>query len=239
MPLHELFAGSTTSFIISPIMSIIDLMKNKGYMIEYNNDIKGTSLDVKLKTKMEIRDRIVSLLNIDKEKMTDFEKRLTSDDKFLEKHFNLRIFMANDIDDKICKSIVNNLYIETIKNKYTKIKICKELIRVLNVGELSNMTKKLTENFGQTINNKWLDENISIIKKTFEIRTNKYDTFTYYNIYILLITILKNLFDGELFVSKRIQILKERCFYYEMNMNLLNQHKSIIKKLYDLVEFID
>ncbi len=218
---------------------LIDLMKNKGYTIEYNNDIKGTALDVKLKTKIEIRDRIVSLLNIDKEKMNDFEKKLTSDDKFLEKHFNLRIFMANDIDDKICKSIVNNLYIETIKNKYTKIKICKELMKVLNIDELSNMTKKLTENFGKTIKNKWLDENISIIKKTFDIRTNKYDTFTYYNIYILLITILKNLFDGELLVSKRIQILKERCFYYEMNINILNQHKSIIKKLDELVEFID
>ena len=99
-------------------------MKNKGYTIEYNNDIKGTALDVKLKTKMEIRDRIVSLLNINKSKMNDFEKKLTSDDKFLEKHFNLRIFMTENIDDKICKSIVNNLYIETIKNKYTKIKIC-------------------------------------------------------------------------------------------------------------------
>ncbi len=82
---------------------LIDLMKNKGYTIEYNNDIKGTSLDVKLKTKMEIRDRIVSLLNFNKAKMNDFEKRLTSDDKFLEKHFNLRIYLNGDIDDKICK----------------------------------------------------------------------------------------------------------------------------------------
>jgi hypothetical protein len=218
---------------------LIDLMKNKGYTIEYNNDIKGTQLGVKLKTKMEIRDRIVSILNLNKDNMNDFEKRLTSDDKFLEKHFNLRILLNSDIDDKICKSIVNNLYIETIKNKYTKIKICKELMKVLNINELSNMTKELTKKFGQMIENKWLDENIGIIKKTFEIRTNKYDTFTYYNIYILLITILKNLFDGELFIGKRIQILKERCFYYEMNVNIFNQHKSIIKKLDNLVEFID
>jgi hypothetical protein len=146
--------------------------------------------------------------------------------------------MANDIDDKICKSIVNNLYIETIKNKYTKIKICKELMKVLNINELSNMTKELTKNFGQMIENKWLDENISIIKKTFEIRTNKYDTFTYYNIYILLITILKNLFDGNLFVSKRIKF-DEFFYYYELNTTILNQHKYIIKKLDDLIEFID
>lgn len=218
---------------------LIDLMKNKGYTIEYNNNVKGTALDVKLKTKMEIRDRIVSLLNINKEKMTDFEKRLVSDDKFLEKHFNLRIFMAENIDDKICKSIVNNLYIETIKNKYTKIKICKELMKVLNIGELSNMSKELTKNFGQTINNKWLDENISIIKKTFDIRTSKYDTFTYYNIYILLITILKNLFDGELLINKKIKLNKINYWFYEINTNILNQHKSIIKKLDEIVEFID
>ena len=218
---------------------LIDLMKNKGYNIEYNNDIKGTNIDIKLKTKMEIRDRIVSLLNIDKAKMNDFEKRLTSDDKFLEKHFNLRMFLYNDIDDKIGKSIVNNLYIETIKNKYTKMKICKELLKVLNINELSNMTKELTKNFGQIIENKWLNENISIIKKTFEIRTDKYDTFTYYNIYILLITILKNLFDGDLFVSKQIKLNKIVYWVYELNTNILNQHKSIIQKINDIIEFID
>jgi hypothetical protein len=218
---------------------LIDLMKNKGYTIEYNNDIKGTNVDIKLKTKMEIRDRIVSLLNIDRAKMNDFEKRLTSDDKFLEKHFNLRIYLNGDIDDKICKSIVNNLYIETIKNKYTKIKICKELMKVLNINELSNMTKELTKNFSQMIENKWLDENISIIKKTFEIRTKKYDTFTYYNIYILLITILKNLFDGELFISKFIKINNIQFTWYLLDINILNQHKSIIKKLNEIVDFID
>ncbi len=112
-------------------------------------------------------------------------------------------------------------------------------MKVLNINELSNMTKELTKNFGQMIKNKWLDENISIIKKTFEIRTNKYDTFTYYNIYILLITILKNLFDGELFVSKFIKINNIQFTWYLLDINILNQHKSIIKKLDDLVEFID
>ncbi len=84
-----------------------------------------------------------------------------------------------------------------------------------------------------------MDENISIIKKTFEIRTKKYDTFTYYNIYILLITILKNLFDGDLFISKFIKIKNIKYNYYEMNINILNQHKSIIKKLDEIIEFID
>ncbi len=218
---------------------LIDLMKNKGYNIEYNNDIKGNKMNSKTNNKMEIRERIISLLNINNENISEFDKKLASDDKFLEKHFNLRMFLYNDIDDKIGKSIVNNLYIETIKNKYTKIKICKELMIVLNINELSNMTKELTKNFNQIIENKWLNENIGIIKKTFEIRTNKYDVFTYYNIYILLITILKNLFDGDLFIGKKFQNNKKEFYYYQLNINILNKHTNIINKINDFVEFID
>jgi hypothetical protein len=101
------------------------------------------------------------------------------------------------------------------------------------------MTKELTKIFGQIIENKWLDENISIIKKTFEIRTKKYYTFTYYNIYILLITILKNLFYGELLIGKQIKLNKIVYRVYELNTNILNQYKYIINKLNELIEFID
>lgn len=35
------------------------------------------------------------------------------------------------------------------------------------------------------IENKWLTDNIEMIKQTFEIKTNKYNDFVYYNIYVI------------------------------------------------------
>ena len=52
------------------------------------------------------------------------------------------------------------------------------------------LNKDLTKNFNNIIDDEWIKDNINIIKKTFNIRTNKYNDLTYY-IYLLMITILK------------------------------------------------
>ena len=68
------------------------------------------------------------MLYLDKDNLTDFEKLLVSDDKVLEKHFNLRLLLKNNIENKLVDSITENLFIEKIKSKYNKIKNCKEII---------------------------------------------------------------------------------------------------------------
>ena len=75
---------------------------------------------------------------------------------------------------------------------------------ILNYKEILSIKDK----FNAKITNEWLTENIKIIKKTFEIRAKKYDNFNYYNMYMLLIAILKNLFDINLFIRKECQINK-------------------------------
>lgn len=67
-------------------------------------------------------------------------------------------------------------------------------MNILNIKQLEDLTKQITTNFNNIIKNNWLDENIDIIKKTFDIRTKKYNNFSYYNIYLLLITVLKSIF---------------------------------------------
>jgi hypothetical protein len=134
----------------------------------------------------------------------------------LEKHFNLRLLLKNKIDERLVISITENLFIETIKSKYTKIKICKEIMKLLMIEDIQKLNKDLTKNFNNIIDDEWIKDNINIIKKTFDIRTKKYNDFIYYNIYLLLITILKNLFDIKLFIRKEIQINKVKhnilCF---------------------------
>ena len=84
----------------------------------------------------------------------------------------------------------------------------KTSVLIVNLAFISKrLSAKITKKFEKVIENKWLTENIEVIKRTFEIRTNKYDKFVYYNIYTLLITILKNLFDINLFMKKEIIVI--------------------------------
>ena len=110
---------------------------------------------------------------------------------------------------------------------------------LLEINNLQSLNKEITKKFNNIIDNVWLKENIKIIKKTFEIRTDKYHNFTYYNIYLLLITILKNLFDTKLFIKKEIQINKVKHIYHILDENVLLEHKSIIKKFNNSNSFND
>ncbi len=218
---------------------LIDIMKNKGYNIQFNNIIIGNKLDKKIVNKECIKERIVKLLHLDKDNLTNFEKELVTNDKKLEKHFNLRIFLNDNIEDKIIESIKNNLFIETIKNKLTKLKICKEIFKVLEINGLESLNKDIVAKFPQKIENKWLKENIETIKKVFEIRTKKYNTFTYYNIYLLMITIVKGLFADDIIESKKVRLSKDIFYMYSINTSNLENHLNIINTMNKFVDFLD
>jgi hypothetical protein len=210
---------------------LIDIMENKGYKIVYNNCIKSDLMDKKELSKTKIKERIIELLSLDKKNLSEFEQALVSNDKSLEKHFNLRIFLYSDINKKLSISIEENLFVETLKNKYSKIKICKELMKTLNINNFDDLTKGVSKNFNSVIENDWLNENFDTIKRTFDIRTKKYNDFNYYNIYLLLITILKNLFDTKLFIQKRLKLNQELFYFYDINHKIFNNHMDVIKKL--------
>ena len=112
-------------------------------------------------------------------------------------------------------------------------------MKILMIDDLHKLNKNLTKNFNNIIYDEWIKDNINTIKKTFDIRTNKYNNFTYYNIYLLLITILKNFFDIRLFIRKEIQINKVKHIYHILNENVLSEHISIINKLNNSDIFID
>lgn len=217
---------------------LIDFMNNKGYNILYNTDIKGLSFSKQIVLKDKIKNKIIDILNLDKDNLDEFHKILVTNDKALDKHFNLRILLNNSVDDKLIESLDKNIFIETIKTKYTKIKICNKLLKILSINTINELNKNVISNFTTKINNDWLNENLVTIKKLFEIRTSKYDTMEYYKIYLLLITILKNLFDDNLFVKKEIRYKNIRYYYYELNKDIFDKHENIINKI-SYEDFID
>ena len=212
----------------------IEIIKNAFNQIEdffkiYNSYDKILQYYKKEKQpRLYIKDNNNKILNLfhNIQNKTDFQIKLINDNKLFDKHINLMIFLHFD------------KYKDKDNNKYKKIKICKELMDVLQIYSLDNLTKDVTTKFNTKIDNNWLQLNIDIIKKTFDIRTNKYDCFHYYKIYLLLITILKNMFDDLLFIKKEICINRFRFYYYLLNHDIFNKHKNVITNL-NLIDFIN
>lgn len=212
---------------------LIDILENKGYNIIENDEYKFDMIETIKNEELtvNIKERIINLLELDENNLSDLEKKIVSNDNALEKHMNLRIFLKNNINNELIESLVNNLFIETLKSKYSKLKICCELMKVLEINRLEELTKDITKNFSNKIENKWLTENIKIIIKTFDIRTTKYNDFTYYNIYLLLITILKNLFDNDLFIKHEIKIKQHKYKLNTIDKKLLEEHNNIMNRM--------
>jgi len=221
---------------------LIDILINKGYDIIYDNTYKTYQINIKPDTIVKkIKERICDLLYLDKDNLNDLERRIVTDDKTLEKHFNLRLLLNNNIDDKLVESITQNLFIESLKNKHIKIKICKELMNLLGIQNLNSLDKSISNKFTKTITNEWLTTNITTIKKTFDIRTVKYEDFNYHNIYLLLITIFKNLFDNNLFIRRTIKKKYIQYIWYEIDTKNLNDHLNLIIKFnnnWNIVDFL-
>jgi hypothetical protein len=220
---------------------LIDILIEKGYDVTYENHFTQYKLVKPPVSAKTIKERICDMLSLDKDNLSDLENKLVTDDKALEKHFNLRLLLNDTIDDKLVESITKNLFIETLKNKNTKIKICKELMNLLEIDNLESLNKNVTNNFTKTLDSEWLMNYIVTIKKTFDIRGVKYDDFTYYNIYLLLITLLKSLFDTNLFIRKEKQIKKIKYVFYKIDDIIYQEHKTLIKKFdnnFDNIDFI-
>ena len=217
---------------------LIDMLEEKGYTVEYNEEEIDELLDKKVVSKIEIKQRIVELLMLNGKCLNEFENDLVSNDKSLEKHFNLRIFLNDNIKEKLGESIEKNLFIESLKNKYSKISICRELMGILNIDGLEGLNKGVVDRFDGVVNNKWLKDNLESIKGIFDFHTDKYDDFNYYNIYLLLINILKNLFDVNLLTRIQLRKSKNRYIYYTINNNIFNNHNNIINKI-NLENFLD
>lgn len=197
---------------------LTDMMLENGYIISYNEYI---SEDV-LEPKISVKEKIDNLMTL--EDITPFERNLLTSSKKMEKHLNLKMFLDNTFEKGIEKSITTNLFSESIKCKQLKLKIISEFMNVLKIDNFEMLNRDITTNFGSEIKSQWLDTNLTTIKKAFDIRAKKYDTINYYNMYLLLTTMLSNMFDDEMFESKYIKIKQTQYQYVIINKPIMEQH---------------
>lgn len=77
---------------------------------------------------------------------------------------------------------------------------------------LEDLTKDVCKKFKEVVKDEWLDNNFNYIKKTFRKSTKKYDNKEYYNIYLLMITIMKQLLGSN--IVKKCKYSKEQIYYF-------------------------
>ena len=149
-------------------------------------------------------------MNLNKNKLDDFHHKLvTNDGNSFEKHINLRVWFDGNtkITEKLFSNIQTNLFSETLNSKIIKLKYCYEIGKILNIFPLENLTIDISNKFNSVIDNQWLNDNLMTIIKTFRFSENKYNTNNYYKLYQMYISMLKQLFDEELLISKRIMYI--------------------------------
>jgi hypothetical protein len=215
---------------------IIDMMVDKGFSVKYNNIIKAKIIKDNAPVvldKTQIIDRLVDLLKLDRDNLDDFHQKLvTNDGNAFEKHINLRCWLApqSNLDKKIFSDIENNLFSETLNSRFLKIKYCREIGKILNINSWDNLTKNITKYFNTNIENVWLAANLNSVIKIFRLSGDKYKTTQYYKLYQMYISMLKQLFDDNIIMLKRIKINKKGYFYYIINYVTYNKHIELINK---------
>ena len=82
-----------------------------------------------------------------------------------------KMFSLKELDENNKKQqAIIDLIIETLTNKYSKIKMCKKLMEVLEINDFSDLTKDISIKFNEIIKNKWLSDNIDTIKKIVRLK---------------------------------------------------------------------
>jgi len=214
---------------------LIDMLTEKGFNIKYNSIIKAKQVKQKIvMDKKEVIDKLIEILQLDKNNLDDFHHKLaTNDGNAFEKHFNLRVWLDPDtkLSEKIFSDIQTNLFSESLNSRFIKIKYTHEVGKILNIFSFENLTKDISKNFNNIVDNEWLTDNLLTIIKTFRLSEDKYNTKEYYNLYQMYISMLKSLFDKDLInKSKTVIINKIKYKYYEINKELYKKHLNIINK---------
>ena len=218
---------------------LLDIIEYQGYTIFNNTDIIGNKSFLYKDTDDEseldiisddsIKDIRIKFLKFDKNNLNEYQNKIVSDEKLFINFINLQIFLKKDYDTLVIKKFYNNLSIESLESTILKIKIFAELLKVLGMNSIADYTKKISKRFLEKIDSEWISENSYIILKTFNLRASKKyeDMSSYYTIYLLSITVFKNLFDDDLIIRDKVQIKKMEYFYYNYNNNDYIDHLII------------
>jgi len=145
--------------------------------------------------------------------------------------------------NNICKSKIKwcNELIKTADDKNKQIylnimngnvKICKNCKYLINKNKIiTNMLEDKNEDhilnkFDQKINSEWINNNLDYILKIFDIRSEK--SVKYYDLYLLMITMFKHLFDKCLLNKNRVMYKNKQYYIYSLNNEMFDNHKNLM-----------
>jgi hypothetical protein len=203
-----------------------------GYNVIFNNNLEEKLFGDCDNEPKEIKEKILEIFQIKKEDLNEFQKELMSSDAKLEKHFNLRHYYKSNLNLKLKENIYKSLFTESINCRFTKIKMSNLLIEELGFSSLddfNNLNQNIYKKFIKKFKSDWVNDNFETIIKIFNLEKNKYDTKSYYSMYILMFALLKHLYGCDLFKKMRIRFKENRYYLYVIDSNILSEHIKLFK----------
>ncbi len=115
----------------NPSHYLLNIMGNLGFDIKFNytQAFQRIKLDGVKYSKKEIKDNILNIFGLDREGLNKFQTKLFESNAGLEKHFNLRAYYKNTVDDKININVQKAMFSECMKSRYLKIKLATKFMQ--------------------------------------------------------------------------------------------------------------
>ena len=142
--------------------------------------------------------------------------------------------------NELCEKMINNNDVnENLKKIYKQIKegdiiICKKCQPILIEKELSNdilyKIPVILNKMNTIVKSEWINANLINIKNMFDIR-GEYKDKNYYTLYLLMATIIKQLFGSDILICERILIKNDRYIIYNLNNQVINEHNILMNIL--------
>ena len=179
----------------------------------------------------ELNDSIKKLFKLEDDNLNDFETMIAKSNKLLLKMLQFYIFTHYNIENNTFENTkIEDAKLFCYKKQFDNVIICKNIMKALKITDFNNHKKTIKPNIDNIIEDEWLISNMKNIKRIFDIRTNKYDSCKYYKIYLLWITIIKNLFDNNLFVQKKCKKKNFSYITYFCNPDIINKYNMFFDK---------
>jgi hypothetical protein len=164
----------------------------------------------------------IKFTKVNKEKYFDY----LVDDKKFASFCTYKLLMESDdkLDDKIAEQLQKDFNISNTKSLITKIKLIKQLEKILNIKFLDIDTSKDVIRFNEKIVVKKQLKNS--IKTTFRSNRN-IDDNEFKNWYYQLIQMYKNVLGCDIFKKKHTRYKDIDLYYYLINCDIIDTYKII------------
>ena len=142
--------------------------------------------------------------------------------------------------DELCEKMINNNEItDKLKTIYKHIKdgdiiICKKCKPILIDQVISNeilyKIPIILNKMNTIVKSEWINANLINIKSMFDIR-GEYKDKNYYTLYLLMATIIKQLFGTDILTYERIYFNQDKYYIYNLNNEVIKEHHILINIL--------